>query len=61
MYNQPFDPSDEKFLIKDSDTFLNYIRDPDTVSVFTTEFSRVGESTFAEIFVNCYPEKTTRV
>lgn len=42
-----------------SDDYNSFVGDPETVRIFRTEISLIGESTFAEIYVNCQPEKTT--
>ena len=57
VYNQPESEKYTKSLIKDYAGYFNFVKHPDTVKIFRTELSRVGESTFAEIYVNCKPEK----
>ena len=44
--------------IENAEQYDNFTKHPDTVKIFTTDESYVGESTFSGIFVNAVPEKT---
>ena len=46
-------------LIQNEIEFNQFIENPETVKVFRTDLSLIGESTFAEIFINCKPQKVT--
>ena len=46
-------------LIQNEVEFNNFIENPETVKIFRTDLSLIGESTFAEIFINCEPQKVT--
>lgn len=52
------DKDDGEAFIENSDQYDDFTKHPDTTKIFTSEKTYVGESTFAEIFVNCAPEKT---
>ena len=60
IYSRPQTTYDETVTISNSDEFNNFVGDPKTVRLFRTENSLIGESTFAAIFINCEPEKTTQ-
>ena len=61
MYHRPVKTNDTGVLIKDQYEYMYFIGHPETVKIFRTEISLIGESTFAEIYVNCSPEKTTNL
>jgi len=72
MYNKPVkekgikkESEDGEPVVEEIPTFIenaeqydNFTKHPDTVKIFTTDESYVGESTFSGIFVNAVPEKT---
>ena len=60
IYSRPQTTYDETVTISNSDEYNNFVGDPQTVRIFRTENSLIGESTFAKIYVNCEPEKTTQ-
>lgn len=42
-------------IIRNEGDYLDFVGHPQTEKIFKTEISLIGESTFAEIFVNCDP------
>lgn len=59
VYQRPVKTGDESISILNQYDYNDFVGDPETVKIFRTEISLIGESTFAEIYVNCSPEKTT--
>ena len=59
MYHRPVKGNNSAVSIKNAYQYLEFVGHPETVKIFRTEISYIGESTFSEIFVNCSPEKTS--
>tara|TARA_B110000285_G_scaffold223893_1_gene280012 strand:+ start:250 stop:648 length:399 start_codon:yes stop_codon:yes gene_type:complete len=49
---------EEPTFIENAEQYDEFTKHPDTVKIFATDLTYIGESTFPEIFVNCFPEKT---
>lgn len=59
VYNRPETADTPGLLIQNGYDFNAFIGNPETVKIFRTDISLIGESTFAEIFINCEPQKVT--
>lgn len=55
VYNRPETEDTPGLLIQNGLDFNVFIGNPETVKIFRTDISLIGESTFAEIFINCQP------
>ena len=55
VYNRPEIAGTPGLLIQNGLDFNAFIGNPETVKIFRTDISLIGESTFAEIFINCEP------
>ena len=55
VYNRPETADQPALLVQNAFDFSSFIGNPETVKIFRTDISMIGESTFAEIFINCEP------
>ena len=56
--NGTIEEVEKEVFIENAEQYGEFTKHPDTVKIFSSETVLVGESTFAEIFVNAAPEKT---